>query len=109
MKKTKPKKVTQRGKRPIPPSPTPATSATTTAPPQPTPAAVVNPRRVVARMRQATATPAQRRGSELVRFLKIHAKHPYGTRGENAIVKLAREVGHMGNAELNAPTTLTET
>jgi hypothetical protein len=51
-------------------------------------------------MRRATASPAQRRGAELVRFLRIHAKRPYGPRGENATIALAREVAHLARLEL---------
>ena len=45
-------------------------------------------------------TPAARRGSELVRYLRIHLKRPYGDRGIRAIEKLAREVAHLANLEL---------
>lgn len=58
--------------------------------------------RPMARTHRRLATPAQRRGADLVRFLRIHSKRPFATRGENAIVALAREVGHLGNLELNA-------
>ncbi len=37
-----------------------------------------------------------------MRFLRIHAKKPYGTRGEEAIRQLAVEVAHLANLELNA-------
>jgi hypothetical protein len=45
---------------------------------------------------------AGRRGAELVRFLRIHRKHAYGSRGEAAIVALARDVAHVARVELEA-------
>lgn len=80
---------------PAPPT-SPAPVAATPAPVKPRP---------LARTHRATASPAQRRGADLVRYLRIHSKHPYGTRGEEAIRKLAIEVGHLGNLELNARKT----
>jgi hypothetical protein len=50
-------------------------------------------------------TPAQKRGSELVRYLRIHTKTPYGARGQRAIVELAKEVGHLARVELDAIAT----
>ena len=47
-------------------------------------------------------TLASKRGSDLVRYLRIHTKHPYGRRGEQAIVDIAREAAHLGNLELDA-------
>lgn len=70
--------------------------ATTSPPTQ----GVTPPR--TARTYRATAAPAQRRGADLVRYLRIHSKHPYGSRGEEAIRCLAIEVGHLGNAELGS-------
>lgn len=57
--------------------------------------------RPLARFRRATASPAQLRGGDLVRYLRIHLKHPYGDRGIKAIADLAREVAHLANLELN--------
>ncbi len=74
-----------------PPPPTPPTL------PEPDPMPPPGP---VARMRHATASPAQRRGAELVRFLRIHVKRPYGPRGEAANIALAREVAHLARIEL---------
>lgn len=45
-------------------------------------------------------SPAARRGRDLVKFLRIHVKRPYGPRGMNAIAALGREVGHLANIEL---------
>lgn len=96
-KKSTTKKATPQGlrgkhsTRPAAPMLTTTTAAAPVARPRP-----------VARTRRATATPAQRRGADLVRFLRIHSKKPYGARGVNAIATLAREVGHLGNLELNA-------
>jgi hypothetical protein len=67
------------------------------ATPPPTPPTRTRP---VARFRRAGASPAQRRGADLVRYLRIHSKHPYGERGIRAIEKLAREVAHLANLEL---------
>lgn len=84
----------------VPAAPVPPTS------PAPVAAAPAAPKpRPLARTHRATASPAQRRGADLVRYLRIHSKHPYGTRGEEAIRKLAVEVGHLGNLELNARDT----
>lgn len=55
--------------------------------------------------RERLLSPAAKRGSELVRYLRIHSKKPYGPRGERAIEKLAVEVGHLGNLELGARDT----
>jgi hypothetical protein len=77
----------------IPEAPAVMPAAPSPAPPAPRP---------LARMRRATATPAQRRGADLVRYLRIHVKRPYGRRGEEAIRRLAVEVGHLANLELNA-------
>lgn len=81
------------------PEPPPQALASTTPTAQPTPAP--SPRRVTGRLHCLTLTPAGLRGRDLVRFLRIHAKKPYGTRGEEAIRQLAVEVGHLGNLELN--------
>lgn len=86
---------------PPPPVSGPATTASVArsmpAPPRTPPATRV---RAVARFRRAGASPAQQRGAELVRYLRIHLKHPYGERGIAAIEKLAREVAHLANLEL---------
>jgi hypothetical protein len=52
--------------------------------------------------RARNVTEAQKRGAELVRFLRIHTKHPYGHRGQAAIYALACEVGHLGLVQLAA-------
>jgi len=99
--KTKTTKKASRGSRgprstrpaaPVTPIPI-ATPAPRTAAP------VAKPAR--ARMSRRTLSPAAKRGVELVRYLRIHTKKPYGTRGENAIVRLAREVGHLAGLELD--------
>jgi hypothetical protein len=91
------------------PAPKPEPIATPSAPPV---AAVATPRapkpRPAARTRRATASPAQRRGADLVRFLRIHTKKPYGARGQNALVALAKEVGHLANIELGDVVTVAE-
>jgi len=104
MKKKQPPKKRARhvGSKPAPsrPEPPPQVSlASQTPAAQPIRAPA---RRVVGRLHRSTLTPAGLRGRDLVRFLRIHAKKPYGTRGEEAIRKLAIEVGHLGNQELNA-------
>jgi hypothetical protein len=76
--------------------PLPASSPTTAPATKPRP---------MARTHRRLATPAGRRGADLIRFLRIHAKTPYGTRGEEAIRRLAVEVGHLANLELNARTS----
>jgi hypothetical protein len=81
----------------IEPTPALVTAATT----EPAPVPTVKPR-PMARTRRRLASPAQRRGADLVRYLRIHAKKPFGRRGEEAIRRLAVEVGHLGNLELNA-------
>src|SRR5437868_3913358 len=89
-----------------PPQPEPIPTPTA-APPTPAPAAMVaiaapqpvKPR-PSGRTRRATASPAARRGADLVRFLRIHEKHAYGERGVRAIYKLALEVAHLGRLEL---------
>ena len=59
-------------------------------------------KRPVARFRRANATPAQRRGADLVRYLRIHLKRPYGDRGIRELEKLAVEVAHLANLELDS-------
>jgi hypothetical protein len=71
---------------------------TRTATPKPRATA---PRRASARLHRSQLTAAGLRGRDLVRYLRIHAKRPYGDRGVRALVALAREVGHLGNVELN--------
>lgn len=63
---------------------------------------VTSPAAVVARVARVKRTLASKMGSELVRYLRIHTKHPYGRRGEQAIVDMACEIAHMGNLELDA-------
>lgn len=107
----KKKRTTKTGKRPTPSRARgnkrmrPRTSSTVSVRPAPVttgaPTDCVTPPRP-ARTHRATATPAQRRGADLVRYLRIHSKHPYGSRGEEAIRRLAIEVGRLGNAELGS-------
>jgi hypothetical protein len=89
-KKPKPK---GREKRSTHPTAPPTTPSLETAP---APLAKPKP---VARMRRSLLSPAERKGAELVRYLRIHRQHPYGTRGENAIVRLAVEAGHLARLE----------
>jgi len=112
-KKSKPKPPAKATTKPKPapvavpaPKPEPVATAPTTPAPASTPATVKS--RPSARTRRATASPAARRGSDLVRYLRIHAKKPYGARGENALVALAKEVGHLGNIELGDVATVVE-
>lgn len=63
---------------------------------------VTSPAAVVARVARVKRTLASKMGSELVRYLRVHTKHPYGRRGEQAIVDMARETAHLGNLELDA-------
>jgi hypothetical protein len=71
------------------------------------PAAPVAKPRPLARMHRATASPAQRKGAELTRFLRIHAKRPFARRGE-AIRRLAIEAAHLGRIELGAAASVPE-
>src|SRR5262245_52016973 len=109
MTKKTPKKAAKQPPRAAQPAPrtdsptTPVASVTLATPQR----AVPKPR-PMARTRRALATPAQRRGADLVRFLKIHVKHPYGDRGINAIARLATEVGHLANVELAQRDTATK-
>lgn len=80
----------------VQPVPPPVTATT-----EPAPVLTVKPR-PMARTHRRLASPAQQRGADLVRYLRIHAKKPFGRRGEEAIRQLAVEVGHLGNLELNA-------
>ena len=114
MKKRKRRKV-KPGKRSIPRPAIPATTATTASAAQsnlmPTGEAQVHKRakpRPVGRTRRATASPAQRRGADLTRYLRIHLKHPYADRGIRAIHKLALEVAHLANLELNSTEAVAE-
>lgn len=88
----------QRNKATIPASParTPVMSAQPESRPT---ATTVKPKRL-ARFSRAEASHAARRGADLVRYLRIHARTPYGKRGEEAIGRLAVEVGHLGNLEI---------
>jgi len=74
---------------------------------QPTVTVAAKPR-ARARMRRATATAAQRRGADLVRYLRIHSKKPYAKRGEEAIRQLAIETAHLGRLELGEIATVGE-
>jgi hypothetical protein len=110
-KTTKKPKTLKKAKPPEVPA-TPVTSSVATAtmvPVATTRATTVVPPRRLARLHRATATPAQRRGADLVRYLRIHAKRPYGDRGIRALVELAQEVGHLANLELNARERVTQT
>jgi len=98
----------------VPPKPAKKQAARTTAPAitttvatPPTTSQVAKPR-PVARYRRASMTAAQRRGADLVRFLRIHSKKPFARRGEEAIRKLAIEVGHLANIELGAVASVRE-
>ena len=89
-----------RGRKPV--SPAPVATAPPPAPPAAPPAPAQTKPRPSARFHRRNASPAERRGADLVRYLRIHLKYPYGERGIQAIEKLAREVAHLANAELNA-------
>jgi len=65
------------------------------APPAPKP-------RPSARFHRKNSTLAQQMGSSLVRYLRLHAKSPYGRRGENAIIAWAIRTAHQANVELDA-------
>jgi len=54
----------------------------------------------VAHAPRRNTTPAMKLGAELVRYLRIHAKHPYGPRGQQAIVDLAKQAAHAASLEL---------
>jgi len=113
-KKTKTTKAKPQGsRRPSTRRATPAsamrpTPAATSTPTPMLPAAPVVRLRPAARMRRATASPAQRRGADLTRYLRIHTKHPYADRGIRAIHKLALEVAHLGRLELGASAPVAE-
>jgi hypothetical protein len=97
-KKASPKAVKKpdtRTSAPTTVAPPPAATATTTS-------QRAKPRPAAARYRRASLTAAQRRGADLVRYLRIHSKKPFARRGEEAIRKLAIEVGHLANIELNS-------
>ncbi len=99
MTKKQPKK---KAARAVPVSPAAPAPAPPTQPHVEVAAAPPAPKPVAGRMHRATLTPAGLRGRDLVRFLRIHCKKPYGNRGEEAIRKMAIEVGHLGNLELNS-------
>lgn len=65
-------------------------------------AAVPVVRRVSARMSRRGLSAAQRMGAELTRYLRIHVKRPYGTRGEKAILDLAARVTQAAQLESKA-------
>lgn len=105
MTKKQPKKKAARAVHAAPVAPEPAPPSeqpvdVTAAPPAPAPAPPPKP--VVGRLHRSTLTPAGVRGRALVRFLRIHTKHPYAKRGEDAIYLLAREVARLGLGELDA-------
>lgn len=100
MTKKPKKKKAARAVRSAPVAPQPAPPI---EPPVDVPAPVApTPRQVTGRMHRATLTPAGLRGRDLVRFLRIHTKHPYAKRGEEQIYLLAREVARLGLSELEA-------
>ena len=70
------------------PAPTPAPQ-----PVAPAPAITSSPTR-------AALSPAARRGMEAVRYIRIHLRKPYGTRGQEGIVNIAREAAHLALQEL---------
>ena len=83
--------------------------ADVTAPQDVTPAPVVAvaPTPVVsATMRPGSrvrnTSPAMKLGAEVVRYLRLHDKKPYGKRGEQALVEMARNAAHVANVELGA-------
>lgn len=82
---------------------TPAASPVVAAP-EPTVTASTMPSRPPI-FRARNRTEAQKRGAELVRFLRIHNKTPYGHRGQSAIYALACEVGHLGRVQLGDAAT----
>ena len=105
MKKKTATKVKATGKaRPVehvPAAPVPVTpTVTTNTTSQSTPSA---PKPAL--MRTRLRTPAQKVVAELIRFLKIHAKKPYGTRGQKAILELAQRATREAQQESK---TLTE-
>ncbi len=105
-KPAKPQGTRKRATRPTVSAPaTPVASRPTTAA---APAVQPSKPKPVARYRRASLTPAARRGSDLVRFLRIHAKKPFAKRGEEAIRRLAIEVGHLANVELGASAPVAE-
>ncbi len=96
-KQPRPKKARQaprpvkRAQKPVPPTEpaTPAAPITSSVSATTASALVVTPR-PLARMHRKS--PAQKSGSELVRYLRIHSKRPYGRRGQKAILGLAARV-----------------
>ena len=103
-KKTGPKKAALKPTKRAPAAA--AATATTPAPPVTSPTETPKPkaaapRRASARLHRSQLTAAGLRGRDLVRYLLIHSKRPYGDRGVRALVELAREVGHLGRVELN--------
>jgi hypothetical protein len=89
---------TPRSVEPAPATPapvTPAVAVTTTN--QPTPS---TPKPAL--MRTRLRTPAQKVMAELIRFLKIHAKRPYGRRGQKALLDLAQRATQQAQQESKA-------
>lgn len=74
---------------------TTTTTTTTTASQPPSPAPATKP----ALMRTRLLTPAQKVVAELIRFLKIDAKRPYGRRGRAAILELAQRATQAARQE----------
>jgi hypothetical protein len=87
----------------VPTIETPVEAPVVTAAPEPTVTATAMPFRSPV-FRARNRTEAQKRGAELVRFLRIHNKTPYGHRGQSAIYALACEVGHLGRVQLGEAT-----
>lgn len=52
--------------------------------------------------RVRNTSPAMKLGAEVVRYLRLHDKKPYGKRGEQALVEMARKAARVANVELGA-------
>jgi hypothetical protein len=103
-KKTPPK---ARGKH----SPRPAASAA----PASTAVATATTRRAAktvlprtARHRRAFLSAAAARGLDAVKYIRIHERKAYGRRGEQAIIDIVKQAGHLANIELNATAPVAE-
>jgi hypothetical protein len=92
-KPPKPSAIARRSVTPMPVAPVTTNTNTTSTAMAPT----VRPAR--ARMSRRGLGPAQRLASELTRYLRIHSKHPYGRRGEQAILDLAGRVTQAAQQE----------
>lgn len=58
------------------------------------------PRPKNARHRRAFLSPAAARGLDAVKFIRIHQRKPYGRRGEQAIIDIVKQAGHLARVEL---------